>query len=488
MPDDGPQASEAKPRPQATPAEADKEASSSVPAGGRRRSRRSSRDLTKGSIRRNLWFLGWPQIAEGSLSVVDHFADLIWAGRLGFQAIAGLGVAQTYLMVTFMIRMGLDSAMRSMIARSIGAGQIPHANHVLLQAMTVTAVYAVLMIIAGQVLTVPMLQIMGLSDAVVDQADGYMRIQFMAMGILGLHRLTAGALQAAGDPITPLKAASVTRITHLVLSPMLIFGWLGFPEMGLAGAAVARLSAEWLGVAITLRGLIIGSSKLQLSLRGYYVDFPLIWRLIKLGAPASVTNMQRGISQLIVLSIVAPFGDGALAAFALTRRTENLVTQSSRGLGRAAGTLAGQNLGANLPDRAKSAVKWAVVYSGVASIFLAALVLAFPDPLVKLFNSDPEFVSQASRWVVIMAVGYLSVSLVQVFTQAFNTSGDTFGPMLVTLGSGWGVDIPLAFILAKATSLDEYGVAWALVIGMTIRLLVFIWYYRRGRWLRTGMI
>ena len=133
MPDDGPQASEAKPQPQSTPAESDKEAASSVPAGGRRR---SSRDLTKGSIRKNLWFLGWPQIAEGSLSVVDHFADLIWAGRLGFQAIAGLGVAQTYLMVTFMVRMGLDSAMRSMIARSIEsnvkvsiAGVVHSARH-----------------------------------------------------------------------------------------------------------------------------------------------------------------------------------------------------------------------------------------------------------------------------------------------------------------------------------------------------------------------
>ena len=488
MADDGPQASEPRPDPPSTPAEADQKVSPSASARGRRRSRRSARDLTKGSIRGNLWFLGWPQIAEGSLSVVDHFADLIWAGRLGFQAIAGLGVAQTYLMVTFMARMGLDSAMRSMIARSIGAGQVSHANHVLLQAMTVTAVYAVLMVIVGQFLTVPMLQVMGLSDAVIDQADGYMRIQFMAMGILGLHRLMAGALQAAGDPITPLKGASVTRITHLVLSPMLIFGWLGFPELGLTGAAVARLSAEWLGLAINLRGLITGSSRLQLSLRGYYVDFPLIWRLIKLGAPASLTNMQRGVSQLIVIGIVAPFGDGALAAFALTRRTENLVTQSSRGLGRAAGTLAGQNLGANLPDRAKRAVKWAVVYSAVAAIVLTALVLAFPEPLVRLFNSDAEFVTQAGRWVVIMAVGYLSVSLVQVFTQAFNTSGDTFGPMVITLASGWAVDIPLAFVLAKSTSLEEYGVAWALVIGMTLRLFVFIWYYKRGRWLRTGMI
>ena len=94
------------------------------------------------------------------------------------------------------------------------------------------------MVVAGQLLTVPMLRLMGLSDAVVDQAAGYMKIQFMAMGVLGFHRLTAGALQAAGDPMTPLKAASTTRIFHLVLrSPFLIFGWLWFPSLGLAGAA-----------------------------------------------------------------------------------------------------------------------------------------------------------------------------------------------------------------------------------------------------------
>ena len=120
------------------------------------------RDLTKGSVRRHLWYLGWPQIAEGSLSVVDQFADLIWAGRLGFQAVAGLGVAQTYLMMAFMVRMGLDSAMRSMIARAIGARDAARANHVLLQSMTLTGVYAGLMIVAGQLLTEPMLRLIGL--------------------------------------------------------------------------------------------------------------------------------------------------------------------------------------------------------------------------------------------------------------------------------------------------------------------------------------
>ena len=452
------------------------------------RRRRTTRDLTRGSVRRHLWYLGWPQIVEGSLSVVDHFADLIWAGRLGFQAIAGLGVAQTYLMMAFMVRMGLDSAMRSMIARAIGARKTSHANHVLLQAMTLTGAYAALMIVAGQLLTLPMLRLLGLSDAVVEEAAGYMRVQFMAMGILGFHRLTAGALQAAGDPMTPLKAASTARIIHLVLSPFLIFGWFWFPSMGLVGAAVARLSAEWIGLAINMRGLIIGSSRVRFSLRGYYADLPLMWLLIRQGFPASITNMQRGTSQLVMVALVAPFGDGALAAFSVTRRAENLVNQSSRGLGRAAGTLAGQNLGAELPDRARSAVKWAAVYSGAATLVLATAIIVFPEPLVKLFSADAEFVEHAAKWVVVMAVGYMSVSLVQVFTQAFNTSGDTMGPMVITLATVWCVEAPLALVLSQFTSLGEFGVAWALVIGMTVRLGLFVWYYLRGKWLRTGMV
>lgn len=476
--DSGP---EPDPRPEAS-------ASPGTRGGSRRRRGRVGRDLTRGSVRRHLWYLGWPQIAEGALGVIDQFADLVWAGRLGFQAIAGLGVAQSYLMLAFMARMGLDSAMRSMIARALGARNAARANHVLLQSMVLTGVYAALMVAIGQLLTEPMLRLLGLSDAVIAEAAGYMRIQFMAMGILGFHRLTGGALQAAGDPMTPLKAATTTRVLHLVLSPILIFGWLGFPSMGLAGAAVARLAAEWIGLAMNLYGLTGGRSRVQLTLRGGRLDLPLMWRLIRLGIPASVTNMQRGTSQLIVVALVAPFGDGALAAFALTRRAENVVNQSSRGMGRAAGALAGHNLGADLPDRARSAVKWAAIYSAAATLALTALTVAFPEPLVKLFGSDAEFVSHAANWVVIMAVGYLSVSLVQVFTQAFNTSGDTFGPMVITLATVWAVELPLALLLSLLTPLGEYGVAWAIVIGMTVRLALFIWYYLRGGWLRTGVV
>jgi putative MATE family efflux protein len=488
MADDSIDRSTSKDSPPATPSPSTSGDKTTAPGRRRSRSKYVTKDLTKGSIPKNLWFLAWPQIVESFLSVVDQLADLVWAGRIGFHAIAGLGVAQSFLMMTMTVRMGLDAGMRSMISRAVGAKDIAYANHVMLQALTLTTMYSVVVVTLGVVFTDPLLAIFGLSEDVVAEAGPYMRVQFLAMAMMGYQRLTAGALQASGDSMTPLRAATVTRVTHLVLSPFLIFGLLWFPNFGLAGAAIANLIAQVLGVSLNFRALMSGTSRLHLTFKGYYLDYALIWRVVKVGVPASITGGQRAVSQLIVVGLVASFGDIALAAFALSRRAENTVNHASRGLGRAAGALAGQNLGANLPDRAKQSVLWAVVYASVASLSIAAVFLIFPKPVASLFNSEAEFVRQAALWLQILAIGYFSMNAVQVFTQSFNTTGATIAPMVVTVSTMWAVELPLAFVLSQYTPLNEYGIPWAIVVGMTLRLFIFTWYYFRGTWLRTGVI
>ena len=453
----------------------------------RRRSRYATKDLTKGSVAGNLWFLAWPQMAESFLSVVDQLADLIWAGRIGFRAMAGLGVAQTYLMLMMTARMGLDAGMRSMISRAVGARRVGYANHVMLQSLTLTMAYSAVLVAVGLAFTDPLLRLMGLGDEVVRQAGGYMRLQFFAMSAMGLQRLTGGALQAAGDSMTPLKAATVSRVSHLALSPFLIFGWWIFPQMDLAGAGAANLIAQAAGLGLNMASLLRGSSRLKLSFRGYYVDYPMIWRVLKIGLPASVTGAQRAVSQLIMVFIVAPFGAGALAAFALSRRAENAVNHASRGLGRAAGALAAQNLGAGCKDRARLSLLWALGYAGIASVAAAALFWTFPDEVAAFFNPDADFVAQAARWLQILAVGYVAMNAVQVFTQGFNTTGDTFAPMVIMLSTMWLVELPLAFALSQYTPLAEYGAPWAIVIGMTLRTAAFAVHFARGKWLRVGV-
>ena len=459
-----------------------------APRPSRRRSALARRDLTKGSIRNHVWYLGWPQVAEGFLGVIDQVADLVWAGRLGFHAIAGLGASQAYLSTIMMARMGLDSSMRSMIARAVGARQLAQANHVLVQSFLLTSVLAVVMIAVGLFLAEPLLRLIGMSDAAVEQGTGYMQVQLIAMACLSYHRLFGGALQASGDSITPLKAALVSRVIHIVLSPILIFGWLGLPSLGLTGAAFARLAAEIFGVGMTYWALRSGRGRISLRFREFRIDFPLIWSLLRQGAPASVTNMQRGVSQLVVVGVAAQFGDVALAAFALARRAENVVNQSSRGMGRAAGALAGQNLGAELTERARSAVRWGMLIGfGMAAPALV-LLIAFPEPIAGFFNSDAQFVRISSTWLVVATIGYIFMCPVQIFTQAFNTSGSTFAPMVITVATMWAFEIPLTFILANFSPLGHLGIPAAIVGGMGLRLVAFTWYYFRGTWLRTGLM
>ena len=318
----------------------------------------SRRDLIRGSIPRNLWNMAWPQMADSALTVVDQIADLFWAGRMGYRTIAGLGVAQIFMLIYSTARIGLDTGMRAMISRAIGANDREYANHVLLQALTITFIWTLLVGGLGIIFTNKLLSMVGVSAAVVELATTYMQLQFVAYSMQNFVRLTGGALNAAGDSINPLKAVTVSRGVHILSSPFFIFGWLWFPDMGIAGAAAANIVAQFLGMIMNLVVLYKGNSGLRLSLKAYRVDIILIGRLLRVGLPAAMTSMQRSVSQLVLLVGISNFGDAPVAAFALSRRVENIVSNTSRGLGRASAAVAGQNLGAGNINRAKSSVSY----------------------------------------------------------------------------------------------------------------------------------
>ena len=448
----------------------------------------SRRDLTRGSVPRNLWNMAWPQMADSALTVVDQIADLFWAGRMGYKTIAGLGVAQTYILIYSTARIGLDAGMRAMISRAIGANDREYANHVLLQALTMTFIWTLVVGGLGIIFTDKLLSMVGVSGAVVESATMYMQLQFVAYSMQNFIRLTGGALNAAGDSINPLKAVTVSRGIHILSSPFFIFGWLWFPDMGIAGAAAANIVAQFLGLVMNLIVLHKGNSGLKLSFKSYRVDVILIWRLFRIGLPAAMTSMQRSVSQLVLLVCVSRFGDAPVAAFALSRRVENIVNNTSRGLGRASAAVAGQNLGAGYLNRAKSSLSWALVYSAILSAIAMTLYLLFTEEIAAVFNGDPNFIGHMTTWLIILAIATFPMSSVQVLTHGISNTGATVAPMNITLTTMWLIEIPMAFGLAFLTPLDSGGVPWGIACGNVVRCLAFLWYFYRGSWLKPGVI
>ena len=467
--------------------------------GGRRRSSYATRDLTSGSISRNLFHLGWPQVTEGALNAMDQLLDLFWAGNgVGARGIASIGVAQNYIQFLRLGRQGIDISMRAMVARSVGAADMSLANHVVLQAFTVNLLLALLIVGPGIFFTEFLLRFIGASDALVSVGTTYMQVQFLASTAAGFRMMTGAALQAAGDTLTPMKSSMAARAVDWVTTPIVMFGWLGFPEFGLVGVALVNTLSNAIGFAMNSYGLFTGSSKLQLTFRGYYMDFPLMWRMVRLGMPASVTNAERSLSQLLIVGIVAVFGDYALAAFALTRRVETIVNLGSQGLGNAAGVIAGQSIGAGRRERAKQTLWWAIGYVTILRAVLGGLLFLFPVFFLSIFNQEPELLEAGTVWLRILVVGFILQGPVQVFQQVFQIAGDTMMPMLTVIATVWLVERPLAFILSgvavgwsifgwtlpvpEITSLGQYGAAWALSLGMVTRLLVYFPYFLWGPW------
>ncbi|MBI2171820.1 MAG: MATE family efflux transporter [Chloroflexi bacterium] len=471
---------------------------------GRRAISLKGRDLTQGSIPRNLWWLAWPQMVESVLNVVDQIIDLIWAGIISVSAIAGVGIAQTYRQLTMTGRMGFDTAMRAQVARAIGAKDARLANHLALQGFTLSGGFSLIIGLSGAIFAVPLMQLLGLGQDIIDSASLYLRIQFLSVIGVSFRQMGGAALQAAGDAITPMKATTLTRVTHIVLSPFLIFGWLFFPEMGIAGAALADVIAQFGGSTWNFAVLFRGSSRLHLTLRGYRPDLPILWRIIKIGFPASVTGMERSTAQLVLVALVAHFGTLALAAFALTRRAESLAQLGGGGLGQASGVLVGQNLGAGSPDRARKTVLWALGYVIALAGALTLLLIIFAPWVVRAFTRDPELIPLGVDWLRILALSVFCLGAGQVFAQSFNTAGATLIPMVVSLVSFWIIEVPLALMLTGTpipvglfgltvtfptiAHWGQFGIAWAITIAMLIRALAFVPYFLGDGWLKKAVI
>ncbi len=441
-----------------------------------------SRDWTKGSIFRNILFLSWPIMINSAVTNLGPVIDMIWVGMLGSASVAGVGVATLLVSLMDAFKMGLDQGTRAMIARFIGAGDTRGANHAALQGYIVTIGFAAIVGTLGAILAGPILRMMGLAPDVVAQGAPYLRIQFIGILTMGLVRQNEGTMQFSGDPINPMKIAIIYRIFHVALCPFLVFGWWIFPRLETSGAAYTGLISASLGAGLGLWFLLSGRTRLRLNFRDFRFDPAMIWRIVKIGVPASVTGIERSFGQVILTWFIVPFGTIATAAHTLAMQVTQLTHIVGGGVGQASGVLAGQNLGAKQPERAeKSGWLGAGMYTAVMAV--SSLVVWFwGKDIISIFSNDPDVLEVGKIFLRIQVVTYLVSGYAVVLQQCLNGVGDTMPVMLVVLLSVFGVQIPLAFLLSQHTGLGVYGTYWAIVSGTVMMAVCYIIYFKTGRW------
>jgi putative MATE family efflux protein len=291
-------------------------------------------------------------------------------------------------------------------------------------------------------------------------------------------------MNASGDTRTPMKISVAYRLFHMVLSPCLIFGLWIFPEAGVSGAAYSNVVSQALGGCFALWILFSGRTRLRVTLRRFRFDRNIVWRTLRIGFPASITQIERSFSDLVLVRFIIPFGTVAVAAHSISQRIDQFIMVPCAGIGTSAGVLAGQNLGAGQPARA-SKTGW--LAAGIATCFTLAWAIGIwfgAEYLVRIFNSEPGMVSMTSTFLKIQIAGYLVWGMVIAISMCLNAVGDTVITMVTNLTTMWGISLVLAFFLSRYTSLEVYGIRWAIVSGILMRAVIYGIYFKTGRWQR----
>lgn len=449
-----------------------------------RKKSESPRDWTQGSIIGNLLALAWPIVISQGLTMLGPTIDMIWVGKLGADAIAAVGLSGMVVMVAGALMMGLFTGLRAMVARCVGAGDEKGAVQAVQQAFVLGAVLSIIMAVIGIFLSEQMLALFGAEASVIEEAVPYNRIQFVGMVTMTLRMMTEAAMQSSGDTATPMKIGIFFRFFHMALCPFLVFGWWIFPRLGVTGAAIMNVISQGIGGALGVWFLFTGRTRLRITLADFYLDLENIWRQVKIGIPASINMVLRSFVGLVMMKFIVPFGTFAVAAHSLGQRIEAFLEVGALALGSAGGVLAGQNLGAGKAERAARTGWLAVSLATGFMLAIGIVILIWPEKVVSLFGTEPGLVEIASNFLRIATVGFLMMGPAAVLTSCLNGVGDTIIPLLASLATMWGVQLPLAASLPRVANWGVYGVRWAMVIALATRAFIYIIYFRLGRWKR----
>jgi putative MATE family efflux protein len=439
-------------------------------------------DFTVGPIGRALGLLAIPMMLEMAMESVFAVVDIAFVSRLGTDAVAAVGITEALITVLYAIAIGLGMGVTAMVSRRIGAKEHQAAADVTGQAIWVGAIVSVVIAVIGITFSADLLRIMGASEGVISQGSGFVAVLLGGSASITYLFLLNAAFRGAGDAAIALRSLWLANGINIVLDPCFIFGLGPFPEMGVTGAAVATTIGRGAGVLYQLWYLLNGRGRLAFALRNLRVSMNLMRRMLIISAGGVGQFLIATASWIVLMRIVAMYGSAPIAAYTIALRMLEFSYLPAWGLGNAAATLVGQNLGAGRADRAKKSAMRAAKYNAVFMTAVGVVTVAAAPQITALFSSDPQVLRFGTSCLRILGIGFPAYAVGMIMIQSLNGAGDTASPSVLNLICFWVLQIPAAFWLATRAGLGPDGVFIAIVVAESILTVLSFIVFRSGRW------
>ncbi len=434
-------------------------------------------DLTKGNIRKQLWSLAWPLMLSVFFYTLYNIVDAFWVSKLSAEAIAAVSIAQLALFAMVGLSMGITIGSGVIMAMHIGSKNMKEAERVLGQSFVLSAIAAIFFTALSLLFRNELLTLSGATGLIFQPALDYFTITAGGSILLFILMTIMFAFNSEGDTLTLTKLFALSTLVNIILDPLLILGWFGFPALGISGAAIATLISQSIFIIIGIYLLSRENRIVTFRFKNLSFQWESVKKVLGIGIPASLTQVINPIG-LIALMLVVSLGfmePGAIA-FSLGFRIEFFAFLPAIGFGFGALAMIGQNIGAKNIQRAKESFSKALKYSFVGAAGLGIVAILLSNTIISIFTDNPivtEY-SLSYIWIVALSYGFLAMAMVEA--SAFQAIGRSWPGFWIFFIRFVVVSIPLAYVSTQIFNFSITGVWTAIALGNILSSIIgYFW-------------
>ena len=445
-------------------------------------------DTTKGSISKNMLKLAWPIAVTNIINVFYNIADTFFVGQLEESAQAISAVTLTFSVVFLLVAfaIGISTATTTLISQYFGADNKEKLSKTVNTSIALMILLAFIVIAVGLSTKQWIFKLLQADESIIPLADEYFTIIMFGMLFMFLFFVLSSMLRGVGDTKTPMIAGIASSIINIILDPFLIYGWLFFPKLGVAGAAYATVFARFVLTVYLVYRVMRKDCPLGFNLKKLKFDFSIMKDIFRIGIPSSISEMSVALGMMLILGRINTFGAVATAAHGLGSRFDSLMYLPLSAIGQSAATMVGQNLGSKKRDRAYKTGTIAIKYAFFSSLILAVICIIFARPIVTAFTTSTEVQELAVYYIYFIFSFYCFMGARVAMLYSFYGAGDSKTALLTTIISFFALRLPLAYTVSY-TSLGVKGVWLGMGIAYMLTALFMIRPFKNKKWMEKAV-
>jgi putative efflux protein, MATE family len=400
-----------------------------------------------------------PPMTSMFLQYTYNFVDCMFVAWVSQDALTAVSLAFPIMTLILSISIGLGVGTNALIARRLGAKDQDGANNVVTHSIIISAVVGTLITFIALSAVKPFFQAYTDDPAIYQLGLDFTNIVvFMAFGNM-LHICVQKIIQATGNMIAPMLFQIAGVVLNFILDPILIFGLLGAPALGVKGAAIANVSGYTFSMLLGFWVLIFTKQKVKIKIKGFRIDWSLFLEIVVVGLPSLVMNALGALMVVFANIFLVAYSMTAVAFFGIYFKIQQLITMTVNGLIQGCMPVMGFNYGAKNKSRLMETFKAGLIIAMVMMGFGAVILWIFPTQALALFQASKNMTTFGVPALRIMSASYILAACGYMFASFFQATGRVRYSLLINLLRQLVLLVPLMWLMSVTMGMS--GIWWA---------------------------